>query len=317
MADAQTSSSDPGAAGATGAATPATTEQQGQQQAASGVQTALNAPDTATPAQTPADFPADWRDKLAGEDEKAKQRLGRFASPADLFKSYRELEAKMSSGQVKAVLPKDAAPEDVARWRTDNGIPEKIEGYYDKLPQGALATDEDKAMAGPVLEAMHARHASPEVVSAMLEGWATVRDNIVAERAEADATAKAATEDELRGEWGADYRRNINVIKGWLDTAPADVKDGLMNGRLGDGTPIMSNPEALSFLFSAAMQANPAATVVPGAPGASADTVDSEIDKIEKTMRENRAEYNRDPKMQQRYLKLIEARESLKKGRAA
>src|SRR5512135_169053 len=46
------------------------------------------------------DWPDDWREKLAGNDEKALKRLGRFASPAGIFKSFRELEAKFSRGEL-------------------------------------------------------------------------------------------------------------------------------------------------------------------------------------------------------------------------
>ena len=60
-------------------------------------------------ASAPADWPADWRQKLAGEDKKTLERLGRMASPADLFKSYRALEQKVSAGELKKGLPENAA----------------------------------------------------------------------------------------------------------------------------------------------------------------------------------------------------------------
>jgi len=66
-------------------------------------------------ASAPADWPADWRQKLAGEDKKTLERLGRMASPADLFKSYRALEQKVSAGELKKGLPENATPEQVAR----------------------------------------------------------------------------------------------------------------------------------------------------------------------------------------------------------
>ena len=57
---------------------------------------------------------------------------------------------------------------------------------------------------------------------------------------------------------------------------------------------------------------NPAGVVVPGSHADPSKGVDDEISTIEKTMRTNRSEYNRDEKMQARYRELLGAREKLK-----
>src|SRR5688572_23894721 len=97
----------------------------------------------------PADWPADWRQKLAGEDKKTLERLGRMASPADLLKSYRALEQKISAGELKKGLPENATPEQVAEWRREQGLPEKPEGYLENLslPDGVVLGEADKPMA--------------------------------------------------------------------------------------------------------------------------------------------------------------------------
>ena len=71
----------------------------------------------------------DWRTRLAGGDEKELKRLSRFASEADVYKAYRELEKKKSSGELKQALSKDATPEQIAEWRKENGIPETPDKY--------------------------------------------------------------------------------------------------------------------------------------------------------------------------------------------
>jgi hypothetical protein len=281
-----------------------------------GTATALSSTADTTQVTSPADWPADWRDKLAAGDEKLKARLGRFASPADILKSYTQLETRLSSGQFKSVLPADAKPEDVTRWRQENGIPEKAEGYLEKLDKGVAESAEDKALIAPFLAAMLEKNAPPEIVNAALSSWTKIREGIITKQAEDDETYKAAFEDEMRPEWGTDYRRNINVINGWLDTAPPETRAAILNARLLNGKPLASDKGVLSFLLTAALQSNPAATVAPGSPGASAATIDTEIAGIEKTMREKRSEYDRDTKMQGRYLELLRAREALK-GRAA
>src|SRR5260370_1313998 len=178
-----------------------------------------------------------------------------------------------------------------------------------------ITNDDDKALIKPFLEAMHGKNASPEVVNAALTAWNTVREQIQTVQKQNDTAMQAETEETLRAEYGSDYRRNINVITGWVDTAPKGVKEAFLNARLADDTLLANNPDIIRFLLSGAIAANPAATVVPGSSGASAaQTIDTEIAGIEKLMRENRSEYDRDPKNSQRYLDLLRAKERLAQG---
>lgn len=270
------------------------------------------------PVAAPADFPEDWRQKLAGDDEKAMKRLERFKSPQDVFKAYRALEAKMSSGEVKSTLPDDASEEEVAAYRKENGIPEKPEGYLESLPSGVVVGDDDKEMVNSFLEKVHAKNASPEFVSEALDWYYSTQEETIAQQAEADKQRRQEAEEELRSEWGAEYRSNINSIKSFLESAPATedgtpLSDLLLGARLSDGVPLGDHPAALRWLSKMADEANPAGFVAPGVGGSQADTVESEITEIEKTMRTNRAAYNKDSKMQERYLQLLDAREKLKK----
>src|ERR1700739_1279856 len=50
----------------------------------------------------PSDWPTDWRLKIAGGDAEAAKSIDRLAAPTDLFKSYRELHTKVSSGELRA-----------------------------------------------------------------------------------------------------------------------------------------------------------------------------------------------------------------------
>jgi hypothetical protein len=66
-----------------------------------------------------------WREHLAAGDDKARARLERFQTPTDIFKSYRALEQRVSSGELKANLPfpDKGTDEEKAAWRKDAGIP--------------------------------------------------------------------------------------------------------------------------------------------------------------------------------------------------
>src|SRR5260221_8933915 len=73
------------------------------------------------PAEPAGYWPADWRKNIAGEDEKEIAQIGRYASPADIWKKARALEQRMSSGELRPVLMKDAKPEELTAYRKAHG----------------------------------------------------------------------------------------------------------------------------------------------------------------------------------------------------
>lgn len=277
--------------------------------------------DPATPPADPKavapDWPDDWRDKLAKGDEKVRKRLDRFQSPADVLKSWQSLEQKLSSGDMKAKLPDDATEEQIAAYRKENGIPEKPEGYLENLPNGLVIGDEDKPLVESYIERVHGKNADPAVVAETLDWYYKVQEDQIAQQAEADTQAKQKFDDELRAEWGGEYRSNINSIYAFLDSAPSaddgtPLKELMLGSRLADGTPIGNHPTMLRWLARLASDANPAGFVSPGAGGSQVESVEAEIEEINKVMRSNRAAYNKDEKMQARYRDLLSAREKLK-----
>lgn len=263
------------------------------------------------------DWPDDWRDKLAKGDAKARKRLDRFQSPADVMKSWQALEQKMSSGDVKATLPDDASEDQIAAYRKDNGIPETPDGYLESLPDGLVIGDEDKEQVKSYIERVHGKNADPAVVAESLAWYNDLKENAIAAQSEADKVAKQKNEDALRVEWGGEFRSNINSIMSFLDTAPSaddgtPLKDLMLGARLADGTHMGNHPAMLKWLAQMASDANPAGFVSPGVGLSQVDSVEAEISTIEKTMRTDRNTYNKDQKMQDRYLTLLGAREKLK-----
>lgn len=264
------------------------------------------------------DWREDWRDLMAGGDEKERKRLDRFRSPVDVYKSNRELEKKLSSGEVKAKLAGDATPEQIAAWRKDNGIPEKPDGYLEKLPSGLVIGDDDKPMLEGYLAEVHGANASPEVVAKTLDWYYRQQEVAAAAQSDADKAFKQSAEDALRAEWGAEYRGNVNSIMSFLDAAPptddgSPLKGLLMGARLSDGTLLGNNPTALKWLASLAQEANPAGFIAPGAGTSQLSVVEDELNGIRKVMRENRHIYDKDERMQERFRVLLSAQEKLRK----
>lgn len=264
----------------------------------------------APPAPPKSDWSDDWRTKLAGE--KPDKQLDRFSSPKDVYTAWKALQTRLSSGELKSALPKDAKPEEVAKWRAENGVPEKPDGY--KLPDGLVVGDADKPHIEGFMAKMHAKNAPPEVVAEGVAYYYEMQEKATAQIAEADVTHKTEMEDTLRAEWAGEYRQNVNAVTAMLTTAPGGIADKILSARMGDGRAIANDPDVLRWLASTARELNPVATVVP-AGGDQMGAITDEIGKIEKLMGNRQSEYWKGPtadKMQARYRQLIEARERKK-----
>lgn len=260
-------------------------------------------------------WPDDWRQKIAGENEKELSLLGRYASPADVWKKARALEQKLSSGELKSILRKDASPDETKAWREQNGIPETYDKYDLDLGNNLKVSDEDKILFDDYLKGAHATNQSPDQVKSTLNAYYKIQDQLTTKRANDDKDIAQKTEDALRAEWGNEYRRNINLVNNLLDNVggSAEFKDKILRGRLADGTPIGSSPDALKMFLQLSLVNNPVGTVVPSGSGDMLKSVEDEIRQIEDFMKKNRTAYFKDEKKQDRYRELLNARDQLHK----
>lgn len=271
---------------------------------------AANRPDDKSKEPAKADWPDDWREKLAGGDEKLLKQLRRYQSLKAWSDAGVAARQKISSGEYRAPLPKDASDDQVKAWRAENGIPETPEGYLEALPDGLNIGEDDKPIIGKFAQEMHGLNASPEVVGKAVDWYFREQEAQAAAQKEADKKAMRDAEDELRAEWGAEYRSNINALNNWLDGAPEGLKDNILSARLGDGTILGNNPAAVRWLTSLAAEMNPGGTIAPGSGMSNAESVESEIARLEKLMRTDRKAYQKE---EGKYLQLLEARAKLKK----
>lgn len=258
----------------------------------------------------PATWPEDWRNKFAGSDDKRLNRLGRFGSPEDLAKSYFELEKKLSSRPTAPTLPENATPEQVSEYRKAIGVPD--EGKYDTdLGGGFIWADADKEVLEDFQKhAFEANMPGGEFKKA-LAWYAQWQERQQSKSAEMDAEFRSKAEDELREEWGADYRRNVNAINSLFSTLNDETKSALFTARMPDGRLIGDHPEMVRFFANMARELNPAATLVPSSGGDPAKGVADRIAEIEKRMAEDRVGYFKDTAMQAEYDRLLQARQKM------
>lgn len=298
-----------------GTGTGQTTQQTGTTQAGTTQQGTTQQGTTqqgATTQQTTQGDPAkgwgdNWRQQYAGEDTKRLAQLERFASPKAVLDSLFSAQEKIRSGELRSPLPENATPEQVAAYRQQNGIPEKPEGYFEKLPDGLVIGDEDKPLFNSFAEGLHKLNADPKIAQYAVSWYNKLQEDQSAKLAEGDTTAKTATEDELRSEWGADYRANINHIQGFLAQAPEGVAGLIENARGADGKAILNDPNVIRWLASVARDLNPMGTIVPTGSTVG-KSLDDEIGEIESFMKTNRTEYRKDEKKQARLRDLYDAR---------
>jgi hypothetical protein len=253
-----------------------------------------------------------WREAIAGDNKEALKTLQRFTSPKALWDSYAELRGRMAKGELKAntAFPDKGTAEEQAAWRAENGIPAEPGKYEIKLPKGVELTEADQPMIDGFQKFAFEKNlpagAVNDVVNWYLAGQAEQQQQ-AQERFEAAKTETAST---LAEEWGGEYKANLNKIQGVIDaTIPAEDKDlkGLIQKALA------TNPAFARHYAAIALQLNPAGTLVPGDQGANEGALTDEIKKIEKVMRGNRAEYDKDAKMQERYRDLLGAYEKMTK----
>lgn len=266
-----------------------------------------------TAATTTADTAAtdDWRARIAGDDAKLAGYLARIPSEKALAEQVKRYNDDLKAGKLVKPLPENPTDEEIAAHRKAQGVPDKPDAYMTTLPDGLVVGDDDKPFVDQFLGSMHKAGAPPAMVNAAIESYYAIVDEQAAAASEASNAAKNASIEALRDEWGPDYRRNLNVMTGFIDTLPGPVAEAFKFGKGADGLPLGYNADVLKWLTAQAMEANPLATVVPGAGANQASAIADEIAAIERRMETDRAAYFKDDKAQARYLELIEARDKI------
>ena len=265
----------------------------------------------------PANWPANWRDIMAGGDTRALKMLGRYQSPANVWKAYAAIQQKLTAGELLRTKPDGTDPQALNEWRSQIGVPEKPEGYLEKLPKGLVIGEDDQALIGEFVEAMHAADAPPAHVHTALSWYYAAQEKMAEQRAAADRQNRATAEDELRADLGPEYRPTLNAIHGLLDShGSGKLKEKLFGARLGDGTPFGDDMDVLKFLSAVAREINPHGTVTPAAGETAMQTIDGRIAALEAEMAQAKnpppGSYWKNEAKQEELRKLYDMRDSHK-----
>lgn len=261
------------------------------------------------------DWPSDWRERLAGGDAKALDRLKRFPSPADLGKSYLEADKRINSGKVGAdeAMPDPAKDADGAKaWREARGIPTEATGYELTDDLKKLLTDEDKPVLASYFEAMHKANVPTPVVQQGVQWYLGLLEQEATQRNAADKAMMSETEEALRSEWGSDFKSNREIARRYGEEAFPGVN--LFAARLPDGRLVGNIPDVVKGLAKLGLAEYGDVTF---AGGEKANAAESRMAELKKVMDTQWDTWQANQSMRDEYWKLVEADAKRKGSRAA
>lgn len=225
----------------------------------------------------------DWREALANGDEKRLKELKRYNSMDDWAKAQFGLRTKLSSGEYIRKPPANASDEEKAKWREEIGVPKEWGEYELPEVEGYEWTEQDAPMVQSFLEAMHAADTPQPIAQKALEWYG----NLVAAQQEQmhqmDLQAKQEVEDQLREEWGNEYRPTLNLIGRYLkdgEVFPDGFAKALNEARLPDGRRLVNQAAFANWLGSLARERYGEGAMLYGDARANVTNRKSEIEKI-------------------------------------
>lgn len=251
----------------------------------------------------------DWREQIAGENEDDLKTLKRWKDPSNIWKSYKALRQMKDSGELRPAMPDPTDEEAMKEWRVANGIPDTPDAYKEGLD--FEISEDDQPLVDKYLADMHAAGATPEQAKRGLESYLAVQQEMAEKRAEEDKEYRSMSEEELRSEWGPEFKAELNGVRNLLKMHGGDDLAALLFTSRGmDGKLLGDNPDVLRFLSRVNNELNPHGTVTPQAGETPVQTIDKEISTIEAEMAKGRqGTYWQDEGMQKRYNELLRMRE--------
>lgn len=216
-------------------------------------------------------FADDWTDNLPEDtfekDETGALKMGDVKDHKEigsLVKSYMNSQKKL--GTAIQPLKDDATDEERRAHFTKQGCPEKADGYVtpmpEKLPEGMLFSEEIMTAAKNYA---HANGVKKEVLEGLskvvLDSQIEMFNKMVAEAKIAqDKVAEEAT-NKLKGKWGADHDKFVEMAR-----RSYDVHGGKEFVDLMESTGLKDNAIVVETFLKIFQQTNPKEFVAEGTP---------------------------------------------------
>lgn len=260
---------------------------------------------------------------IAGEDTSAIERLARFKEPGDLWKSYRELEGKLSKRAEPAKFPDNPTPETIAEWRKNIGVAEvpkdaKPEAFLDaykiKTPDGYQMSEVEKGMLTDFAKEAYDKGLNPREVKEATDFF------FKQQAASTQALNKLAVDFQKSEQNGwrdavgsKEYEAQVSAASAWLSDqfkGNPEQMNALLNARLPGGGKLGDSRWFGELLAKQAMGDGYTDRIEANAYEANGKSLAEQQRSIESLMRTDRAKYN-EASTQAELKKIISLRQSL------
>ena len=155
------------------------------------------------------------QDPVVTQEEPTNDLLaGKYKSVEDLVTGYKHLETKLGERPQGLIAPGDDASEEdkaayVAKLREINGVPESVEAYGIKAPEGY-----DEARFNGFLEFAHENGMTPDQVNKFME----LSEQERAAQAEAKQDEEAGWVDDAKMTWGDKFKANESLVNRFVNS---------------------------------------------------------------------------------------------------
>jgi hypothetical protein len=294
-----------GDAGSTGAPAPAQSEASAaagqEQKPASPLRGPLATASTPSPSpgegEASVSWPDNWKEAAAAGDPAVAKMLERFADPSALAKSLAHAQATLrSKGQLQAPGP-DATDEERTAYAELTGIPLAPADYKVELAEGRQIAEADKPFVDAFLEHAHKTGMNSAQVSAALDYWQKVENDVVAYRQQQDAEFGQKSIAALQEKWGTQFQGNLARISNMMAGEPEGFAEMIYASRTADGKLLGDHPEVLRFFLERARDENPVPTNMGGGTP-DLTGLQGRKAEIQKLMGDPDSDYWRGPKSQ-------------------
>lgn len=251
-------------------------------------------------------WPDDWRAQMASGDARAARLLERYTSPDAVGKALMSAQQRIRSGDVKLRPGPEATDEQLAEWRLEHGIPETASDYEVPILLDGKYEDLDefgKASIDAFRGTFHELHMPPEHADKIMSVANDVAVQQMERQAETDAMRQEETEDALRMDWGADYKKNIQLNAQFMQDRLGDSWQSFVTARTPEGMRLADDPKFNKFINQIARSEG--GTLLQRGETAAGHNVQARIEEIRKVMSTDYSKYKREG-LDVEYSKLLE-----------
>ena len=253
-------------------------------------------------------WPDDWRAQMANGDARAARLLERYTSPDAVGKALISAQQRIRSGDVKLRPGPEATEEQRAQWRLEHGIPETAQDYDVPILLDGRYEDLDefgKASIDAFRGTFHDLDMPPEHADKIMSVANDVALQQMERQAETDAMRQQETEDALRMDWGAEYKKNIQLNAQFMQDRLGDSWQSFVTARTPEGLRLADDPKFNKFINQ--MARSEGGTVLQTGETAAGHNVQARIEEIRKIMSTDYSKYKREG-LDVEYSKLLEVR---------